>query len=157
MDVQHEKSYQKQANIFVNRKASLPKKKGGRRALRYFKDVGLGFKTPKEAIEGNYIDKKCPFTGTVNVRGRILHGTIMKMKMEKTIVIRRDYLKYVKKYNRFEKRHKNTSVHLSPAFRDAKVGDQVVVGECRPLSKTVKFVVLKVTPSAASEKQFKKF
>jgi hypothetical protein len=24
---------------------------------------GLGFKTPKEAINGTYIDKKCPFTG----------------------------------------------------------------------------------------------
>lgn len=26
-------------------------------------DVGLGFRTPKTAIDGNYIDKKCPFTG----------------------------------------------------------------------------------------------
>jgi small subunit ribosomal protein S11e len=31
-----------------------------------------GFKTPKEAIEGNYIDKKCPFTSDVSIRGRIL-------------------------------------------------------------------------------------
>lgn len=37
--------------------------------------------------------------------------------MQRTIVIRRDYLHYVRKYSRFEKRHKNMSVHLSPAFR----------------------------------------
>lgn len=39
------------------------------------------------------------------------------------------------KYNRFEKRHKTLSAHVSPAFRDIQVGDQVIVGECRPLSK----------------------
>ena len=53
------------------------------------------------------------------------------MKMNRTVVIRRDYLHYVKKYNRFEKRHKNMSVHLSPCFRDTQVGDVVTVGECR--------------------------
>merc|ERR1711966_586868 len=31
----------------------------------------LGFKTPIEASEGAYIDKKCPFTGNVSIRGRI--------------------------------------------------------------------------------------
>lgn len=42
------------------------------KGLRYYKSIGLGFKTPKEAIEGNYVDKKCPFTGNVSIRGRIL-------------------------------------------------------------------------------------
>ena len=28
---------------------------------------GLGFKAPAEARVGNYIDKKCPFTGKVNL------------------------------------------------------------------------------------------
>ena len=36
-----------------------------KKQVRYYKDVGLGFKAPKEAIEGTYIDKKCPFTGNV--------------------------------------------------------------------------------------------
>ena len=40
--------------------------------LRWHKNVGLGFKTPKEAIEGNYVDKKCPFTSDVSIRGRIM-------------------------------------------------------------------------------------
>ncbi len=44
-------------------------------------------------------------------------GVVTKMKMQRTIVIRRDYLHYIRKYNRFEKRHKNMSVHLSPCFR----------------------------------------
>ena len=53
------------------------------------------------------------------------------MKMNRTVVVRRDYLHYVKKYNRFEKRHRNMSVHLSPCFRDVQAGDVVTVGECR--------------------------
>ncbi|XP_034075970.1 40S ribosomal protein S11-like [Gymnodraco acuticeps] len=112
---------------------------------------------PHQAIDGTYIDKKCPFTGNVSIRGRILSGVVTKMKMQRTIVIRRDYLHYIRKYNRFEKRHKNISVHLSPCFRDVSVGDNVTVGECRPLSKTVRFNVLKVMKAAGAKKQFQKF
>ncbi|CAN0531302.1 unnamed protein product [Scytosiphon promiscuus] len=40
--------------------------------MRFVKNVGLGFKTPQLAREGTYVDKKCPFTGDVSIRGRIL-------------------------------------------------------------------------------------
>jgi small subunit ribosomal protein S11e len=61
-------------------------------------------------------------------------------------------------YNRYEKRHSNLSAHLSPAFRDVALGDSVIVGQCRPLSKTVRFNVLKVLKStSASNKKFEKF
>ncbi|KAL4225452.1 30S ribosomal protein S11 [Mactra antiquata] len=156
MAEQTEKSFQKQANIFLNKKSVLLSSKG-KKNVRYVRNVGLGFKTPREAIEGTYIDKKCPFTGSVNIRGRILTGVVAKMKMQRTIVIRRDYLHFVRKYQRFEKRHKNMSVHLSPCFRDVANGDVVTVGECRPLSKTVRFNVLKVSKAAGSKKGFKKF
>lgn len=46
------------------------------------RNVGLGFKTPREAIDGTYVDKKCPFTGNVSIRGRILNGTVMSLKMQ---------------------------------------------------------------------------
>ena len=68
---------------------------------------------------------------------------MISTKMRNTIVIRRDYLHYIKKYNRFEKRHKTVSAHCSPAFR-LNTGDVVTVGQCRPLSKTVRFNVLRV-------------
>ena len=48
------------------------------KGVRYWKEVGLGFKVPKDAVEGNYIDKKCPFTGNVSVRGAILKYDINK-------------------------------------------------------------------------------
>ncbi|XP_049881110.1 40S ribosomal protein S11 isoform X2 [Pectinophora gossypiella] len=149
---QTEKAFQKQPTVFLARKGGLKKKD-----MRHHKDVGLGFKTPREAIEGTYIDKKCPFTGNVSIRGRILTGVVQKMKMQRTIVIRRDYLHYLPKYNRFEKRHRNMSVHLSPCFRDVELGDIVTIGECRPLSKTIRFNVLKVSKGKGSKKSFKKF
>ncbi|XP_076267763.1 ribosomal protein S11 isoform X1 [Rhynchophorus ferrugineus] len=151
---QNERAFQRQPTIFLNHKKGAGGKK---KSLRYHKEVGLGFKTPREAIDGSYIDKKCPFTGNVSIRGRILTGVVQKMKMQRTIVIRRDYLHYIRKYNRFEKRHRNMSVHLSPCFRDVEIGDVVTIGECRPLSKTVRFNVLKVTKSSSSKKSFKKF
>merc|ERR1712165_381257 len=101
--------------------------------------------------------KKCPFTGDVSIRGRLLTGTVSTLKMQRTCTIRRDYLHFVKKYNRFEKRHKNLSAHLSPAFRDIRVGDLVTVGECRPLAKTVRFNVIKINKASSSKKGFSKF
>lgn len=151
LTVQSERAFQKQPHIFQNSKTKVSKK-----TKRWYKDVGLGFKTPKEAIDGDYIDKKCPFAGQVSIRGRILTGTVVSTKMHRTIIIRRDYLHYIPKYNRYEKRHKNLAAHVSPAFR-VQEGDLVTVGECRPLSKTVRFNVLKIAASASGKKQFAKF
>jgi len=138
-EVQNEKAFQKQNGVFLAKKLLAKKTSTG---VRYYKKVGLGFKTPQTAIEGGYIDKKCPFTSDVSIRGRIFKGVVISTKMRNTIVIRRDYLHYIKKYNRFEKRHKTVSAHCSPAFR-LNTGDVVTVGQCRPLSKTVRFNVIR--------------
>ncbi|PRT56339.1 40S ribosomal protein S11-B [Wickerhamiella sorbophila] len=151
LTVQSERAFQKQPHIFNNSKSKV-----NRSNKRWYKEVGLGFKTPKEAIRGTYIDKKCPFVGQVSIRGRILTGTVVSTKMHRTIIIRREYLHYIPKYNRYEKRHKNLAAHVSPAFR-VNEGDVVTVGQCRPLSKTVRFNVLRVASTSGKSKQFSKF
>mmetsp|Transcript_39904 Transcript_39904/g.55476 ORF Transcript_39904/g.55476 Transcript_39904/m.55476 type:complete len:158 (+) Transcript_39904:57-530(+) len=157
MAEQSERAYLKQPGIRGTFGKTFSRKTPGKNGSRWYKNVGLGFKTPKEAIEGTYIDKKCPFTGNVAIRGRILSGIVRSTKMKRTLVIRRDYLHFVRKYQRYEKRHKNLSAHVSPAFR-VRDGDTVVVGQCRPLSKTVRFNVLKVVPAASKGgKGFGKF
>ncbi|KAG0255450.1 30S ribosomal protein S11, chloroplastic [Mortierella polycephala] len=154
-DLWIEKAFQKQQGIFQNTKV-IGKKSA--KSNRWYKDVGLGFKTPKEAIEGHYIDKKCPFTGDVSIRGRVLSGEIISTKMKRTIIIRREYLHFISKYNRYEKRHKNLAAHLSPCFIAVQQGDSVTVGQCRPLSKTVRFNVLKVQKKVVKgAKNFAKF
>uniref|UniRef100_A0A6T9EII3 Small ribosomal subunit protein uS17 N-terminal domain-containing protein n=3 Tax=Alexandrium catenella TaxID=2925 RepID=A0A6T9EII3_ALECA len=155
---QTEKAFQKQDAVFIGSKRLLGKK-SSKRALRYWRNVGLSFQTPKEAKEGNFVDKKCPFTGNVSIRGKILKGMVISTKMKRTIIIRRNYLHFIKKYHRFEKRHSNLSVHCSPAF-EPKEGDIVTVGQCRPLAKTVRFNVLKVDKNqifGSARKQFMLF
>jgi len=139
-DLQNERAFQKQEGVFLSSKKVMAKKTSS--GVRFYKKIGLGFKTPQTAIEQSYVDKKCPFTSDVCIRGRIFKGVVISTKMTRTIVIRRDYLHYIKKYNRFEKRHKTVAAHCSPAFR-IKVGDVVTVGQCRPLSKTVRFNVIR--------------
>jgi len=150
---QHEKAYQKQDAIFVAKKRVLGAKKG--KSMRYVKSIGLGYKTPAAASEKNYVDKKCPFTGNVSIRGRILKGLVLSTKMTNTIVVRRDYLHYITKYRRYEKRHKNIHVHCSPAF-EVKEGDVVTIGQCRPLAKTVRFNVIAHEPSTNTALNIKK-
>merc|ERR1719343_1070990 len=156
MEAQTERAFQKQASVFLNHKRVIGKKRPGKKGSRFYKSVGLGFKTPREAIDGTYVDKKCPFTGNVSIRGSILSGVVRTLKMKRTCTVRREYLHYIKKYNRYEKRHKNISAHVSPAFR-LELGDLVTLGQCRPLSKTVSFNVIKIERKAAGKKQFSKF
>lgn len=46
---QTERSFQKQPTVFLNKKSSLLSTKG-KKNLRYVKNVGLGFKTPREVL-----------------------------------------------------------------------------------------------------------
>mmetsp|Transcript_13535 Transcript_13535/g.19123 ORF Transcript_13535/g.19123 Transcript_13535/m.19123 type:complete len:168 (-) Transcript_13535:104-607(-) len=151
---QHEKAYQCQDAVFVARKRAVGNQR--QKPMRFTRSVGLGIKTPATAIESSYVDKKCPFTGNVAIRGRILKGLVLSTKMKRTIIVRRDYLHYITKYRRFEKRHKNIAVHCSPAFT-VKEGDIVTMGECRPLSKTVRFNVVAHEPAANAQTGKKSF
>ena len=80
----------------------------------------------------------------VNCFRNFNRGVVLSNKMHRTVVLRRDYLHYIKKYNRFEKRHHNLPAHLSPVYSRTRIGDVVTVGQCRPISKTVRFNVLRV-------------
>lgn len=59
LTVQSERAFQKQPHIFVNSKTKRAKStRAGKGGRRWFKDVGLGFRTPKDAIEGTYIGNR---------------------------------------------------------------------------------------------------
>nr|XP_051202097.1 40S ribosomal protein S11-like [Lolium perenne] len=99
---------------------------------------------------GSFVQKKkCSFTRTVSIGGRIIAGTWHSDKMNRTIVVRRNYLHFVKKYQRYEKRHSNIPAHISPCFR-VREGDHVIIGQCRPLPKTVTFNVFEGVPAGST-------
>jgi small subunit ribosomal protein S17 len=97
----------------------------------------LFFKKPKKTCD----DRNCPFHGDLPIRGRILDGYVVSAKMDKTVIVKRDYLHYVPKVMRYERRHSRIPSHNPPCI-DAKEGDRVIIAECRPISKTVSFVVV---------------
>lgn len=101
------------------------------------KDIGIDVNPPASVCD----DVNCPFHGTLPVRGQIIDGSVVTVKMNRTVVVERGYLKYQKKYERYEKRTNRYSVH-APACLELKVGDNVRIMECRPLSKTVSFVAV---------------
>ena len=86
-------------------------------------------------------DPKCPFHGSLAIRGRVLDGIVVSSKMDKTAIIRRNHLHYIPKYKRYERRHSHIPAHNPPCIK-AKEGDRVNIAECRPISKTVSFVIV---------------
>lgn len=101
------------------------------------RDIGLALPLPKKICG----DKNCPYHGDIRVRGILLEGVIISKKMDKTGVLMREYLLYNKKYKRYERRRSKISVHIPPCI-PVDEGDIVVVGETRPISKTVAHVVV---------------
>lgn len=104
------------------------------------RELGIQVKLPQRECD----DPSCPFHGKLNVRGRILVGTVTKASMDKTVVVRRNYNRYVPKFMRYERRHSHVMAHNSPCIEVA-IGDTVKLMECRPLSKAVSFVVVERT------------
>ncbi len=103
------------------------------------KNTGLNVPIPEKECD----DVNCPFHGTLPVRGQVITGKVVSDRMQGSVVVGRDYLHYVKKYKRYEKRSSHIHAHHPPCI-DLKVGDMVKIAECRPLSKTKKFVVVEV-------------
>jgi small subunit ribosomal protein S17 len=103
------------------------------------KDIGLNVPAPGAACS----DPNCPFHGHLSVRGQLLDGLVVSAKMDKTVVVQREYLKRNIKFDRYEKRRSKIHAHNPPCI-NAKEGDKVMIAECRPLSKTKTFVVVEV-------------
>jgi len=101
--------------------------------------VGIDVPEPKERCE----DPNCPFHGTLRVRGQILEGIVTSNKAERTITVERSFYKFIRKYERYEKRKSKIKAHKPDCIR-VNAGDAVKIAECRPLSKTKQFVIIEV-------------
>ena len=107
----------------------MPKKKA--------RNIGIEVKAPEKECA----DSKCPFHGTLPVRGNVIKGRVVSSRAQKTVVVEKDYFHWIQKYQRYERRHSRISAY-NPECVSAKEGDLVTIAECRPLSKTKAFVVV---------------
>ena len=101
------------------------------------RDIGIDVKPPEKECN----DEKCPWHGHLKVRGIIIRGKVVSTAMQGTVVVERERLHYVPKYERYEKRTSRYKAHLPPCI-EVKKGEEVIIMECRPLSKTKHFVVV---------------
>ncbi|KAI5136056.1 small subunit ribosomal protein S11e [Nematocida ausubeli] len=153
-DVSKFKKYPQQEAVYNN---PYEIARGNKTPRRLVKNIGLGYETPITATNGTYIDKKCPFTSDVTIRGTIFKGEIVSLKQTRTAVVVKRYLHYHPKYMRYERRNTRFNVHLSPCWDGlVEVGSKVVCGETRPLSKTKKFAVISYERKEKTE-GFKQF
>jgi small subunit ribosomal protein S17 len=92
---------------------------------------------------------KAPAAATEKLHRRVLVGTVVSDKMQKTCVVRVErqvqngmYGKYITKANKFKAHDEENR---------AKVGDMVAIVESRPLSREKRWSVQKIVRAASSQ------
>ncbi len=74
-------------------------------------------------------------------------GTVVSDKAKKTVIVEREYTRYMYKYERSLRKRSRIPAH-NPDCINAKVGDIVRIGETRRMSKTKSFVVTAIVKKA---------
>ncbi len=67
-------------------------------------NIGLDVPAPQQECK----DVNCPFHGTLPVRGQVITGKVVSDRMMGTVVVARNYMHYVRKYKRYEKRARSS-------------------------------------------------
>jgi small subunit ribosomal protein S17 len=95
------------------------------------------------------MDNKKTTKLTLKTRGRTFTGTVVSSKAQKTVTVEWNRRVYIKKYERYLNKRSRVKAH-NPVEINAREGDNVIIKECRPISKTKKFVVTEVIKNEGS-------
>jgi len=90
---------------------------------------------PKKELDQVQMESIAP------TRGRTFVGKVISDKMPKTVNVEWGRRSYLYKYERYQTKRSRVKAH-NPENIKAKVGDMVRIAECRPISKTKKFIVI---------------
>ena len=105
------------------------------------RNIGIPIKeSVKKSMEN---DSNNPFNGTLAVRGKIFEGIVIKAKAKGTVTLQKESPIYFTKFRRYGRSKSRIHAHV-PSNLDVKEGDHVIAAECRPISKSVSFVVVEV-------------
>ena len=105
------------------------------------RNIGLPVKEIKKKPSKN--ESNNPFNGSLSIRGKIFEGTVITAKANGTVVIQKESPIYFKKFKRFGRSKNKIHAHV-PSNINVEEGDYVIAAECRPISKSVSFVVVEV-------------
>ena len=103
----------------------------------------IGIPIKKSVKKPTVNDSNNPFNGTLTVRGKTFEGIVIKAKGKGTITLQKESPIYFTKFRRYGRSKNRIHAHV-PSNLDVKEGDRVVAAECRPISKSVSFVVVEV-------------
>jgi len=101
------------------------------------RNLGIAVTPPRKVCE----DVLCPFHGRLAVRGKMLSGIVVSAKAKNMIIVSREFPHQVAKYQRYERSRSRVHAYL-PECIEVTEGDEITIAECRPLSKTISFVVI---------------
>jgi len=79
----------------------------------------------------------------LSIRGKLFEGRVIKSKVKNTVVIQKEAPVYFNKFKRNARGKSTIHAHV-PSNIQVKEGDVVVAAECRPLAKSVSYVVIEV-------------
>jgi small subunit ribosomal protein S17 len=110
------------------------------------RNIGINVKAPERQCS----DPNCPFHGSLRIRGKMLTGKVVSVSAKNMAVVQRESTQFKNKYLRYLKKRHKLHAHVSPCI-DLSVGETVTVAECKPISKTVSFVVVNIESPASSK------
>jgi len=102
-------------------------------------NIGLKVKEPKRTCT----DVHCPFHGSLSIRGKLFDGKVTGSKAKQTITLQKESAIYFSKFKRYARGKSTIHAHV-PNCMDVESGDHVLTAECRPISKSVSYVVVEV-------------
>ena len=105
------------------------------------RNIGIPIKKSVEKPTEN--DANNPFNGSLSIRGKLFEGVVIQAKGKRTVTLQKESPIYFTKFRRYGRSKNRIHAHV-PSNLDVKEGDRVVAAECRPISKSVSFVVVEV-------------
>jgi len=107
------------------------------------RNIGIPIKkSTKPPING---EKNNPFNGSLSIRGKLFEGIVVNAKAKHTVTLEKKSFISFSKFRRYGRSKNRIHAHV-PSNLDIKEGDRVIAAECRPISKSVSFVVIEVNP-----------
>ena len=107
------------------------------------KNIGISVKKSTRSPTND--EKNNPFNGSLSIRGKLFEGIVVNAKAKHTVTIEKKSSINFSKFRRYGRSKNRIHAHV-PSNLDIKEGDRVLAAECRPISKSVSFVIIEVNP-----------